>query len=204
MAEASATGAAAAALFQQGFLWVMLGVLAGMLLALLAVLLLRGPERVHFVLDGRGVHARVYVPEGCGALRLCALHHTGGAVEMACRGRPSAAGRAHAGSARDTALGRASAGCACGVRGQRCCFSIPVLAGAGYALPAGRFARWRRNMYAKLKRSRRRRSAPNCHGSSGNARSRVIKGEMPHADYAGMSRMTFRRSRRCFTIRCTR
>ena len=32
----------------------MLGVLAGMLLALLAVLLLRGPERVHFFMDRQG------------------------------------------------------------------------------------------------------------------------------------------------------
>lgn len=86
-AEASATGAAGVtALLRQGLLWVMLGVLAGMLLALLAVLLLRGPERVHFVMDRQGVHARVYVPQGCGALRLYARFTTPEAVERLAAG----------------------------------------------------------------------------------------------------------------------
>lgn len=76
-AEASATGAAGrGGTVSAGVLWVMLGVLAGMLLALLAVLLLRGPERAHFVMDRQGVHARIYMPEGCGALRLYARFTT--------------------------------------------------------------------------------------------------------------------------------
>ena len=64
----------------------MLGVLAGMLLALLAVLLLRGPERAHFVMDRQGVHARIYMPEGCGALRLYARFTTPEAVERLAAG----------------------------------------------------------------------------------------------------------------------
>lgn len=86
-AEASATGAAGVtALLRQGFLWVMLGLLAGMLAALLALMLLRGPERVHFVMDRAGVHARVYVPQGCGALRLYARFTTPEAVERLAAG----------------------------------------------------------------------------------------------------------------------
>ena len=64
----------------------MLGLLAGMLAALLALMLLRGPERVHFVLDRQGVHARVYVPEGCGALRLYARFTTPEIVERLAAG----------------------------------------------------------------------------------------------------------------------
>ena len=66
-AEASATGAAGVT-------------------ALLALMLLRGPERVHFVLDRQGVHARVYVPEGCGALRLYARFTTPEIVERLAAG----------------------------------------------------------------------------------------------------------------------
>lgn len=51
-------------LFAQGFFWLMLTVLAVMLALLFVLLCLQGPEKVHYVLDKDGVHARTYLPEG--------------------------------------------------------------------------------------------------------------------------------------------
>lgn len=81
-AEAAASGAAGVtALFGQGFLWTMLGLLAVMLAAVLALLLLQGAEQVHYVLDRQGVHARVYVRAGSGAPTLYARFVTPAAAE---------------------------------------------------------------------------------------------------------------------------
>lgn len=72
-AEAWASGeAGVTALLRQGFLWTMLALLGAVLLSVLALMLLRGPERVHYVLDRQGVHARAYVPQGCAAVRFYA------------------------------------------------------------------------------------------------------------------------------------
>ena len=104
-------------------------------------MLLRGPERVHFVLDRQGVHARVYVPEGCGALRLYARFTTPEIVERLAAGddRPPLEGLTLVKrvtlpweSIRRVRVWREGANVAV--------FPSPVLAGAGYALPAGRFA----------------------------------------------------------------
>lgn len=63
VAEAVSSGTAGIlALFSQGFFVTLMGVFIVMLLLTLALLLLQGPERVHFVLDKQGVHARTYLP----------------------------------------------------------------------------------------------------------------------------------------------
>lgn len=48
-------------LFSQGFFWLMLTVLAIMLGLLTVLLWLQGAEKVHYVLDKDGVHARTYL-----------------------------------------------------------------------------------------------------------------------------------------------
>ena len=64
--------AGAAALLKQGFFWKMVGLLALVLLACLALLCLQGTEKVHYVLDKQGVHVRVYLPKDAGVWRLYA------------------------------------------------------------------------------------------------------------------------------------
>lgn len=52
------------ALFKQGFLGTMLGVLAATVGGVWVLLYLQGVENVHVVLDRQGVHIRTYLPEG--------------------------------------------------------------------------------------------------------------------------------------------
>ena len=64
-AEASAAGmAGVTALFQQGLITTMLGMLALVLLAIFLLLHLQGAESVHTVLDKQGVHLRIYIAQG--------------------------------------------------------------------------------------------------------------------------------------------
>jgi len=64
-AEASAEGTAGIiALFEQGFLEMMLGMLALSLLAVWLLLHMQGVESVHTVLDRQGVHVRTYIVQG--------------------------------------------------------------------------------------------------------------------------------------------
>ena len=51
------------ALFLQGFFWVLVSVLGLMLLSLLCLLSMQGPEVVRFVLDKDGAHAYTYLQE---------------------------------------------------------------------------------------------------------------------------------------------
>ena len=52
------------ALFRQGFLGTMLGVLAATLGGIWLILWLQGVENVHVILDRQGVHIRTYLPQG--------------------------------------------------------------------------------------------------------------------------------------------
>lgn len=82
VAEACATGAdGVAALFTHGFFWTMMAVLGVMLFLILILLLLQGPEKVHYVLDKDGVHARTYLPKEAPSVRLYARFLTPQAVE---------------------------------------------------------------------------------------------------------------------------
>ena len=56
-------GKAVKALFLQGFFWVLVSVLGVMLLGLLCLLSIQGPEVVRFVLDKDGVHAYTYLQD---------------------------------------------------------------------------------------------------------------------------------------------
>ena len=63
-AEAAAAGQSGViALIAQGFGGVMMGLLAALLVLIAVLLHLRGEERVHYVLDKQGVHARTYVAD---------------------------------------------------------------------------------------------------------------------------------------------
>ena len=79
--EAAATGAqGVAALSSQGFFGVMLSVLGVMLGLLFLLLALQGTEKVHYVLDKQGVHARTYLHDP-GPVQLYARFITPEAVE---------------------------------------------------------------------------------------------------------------------------
>ncbi len=81
-AEAGVTGAdGVAALFTQGLFWTLMAILALMLLLISMMLALQGPEKVHYVLDKEGVHARVYLPEEMSPVQLYARFLTPQAVE---------------------------------------------------------------------------------------------------------------------------
>lgn len=63
--EAAASGTAGViALIDQGFLEMMLGMLALSLLAIWLILHMQGVESVHTVLDRQGVHVRTYIAQG--------------------------------------------------------------------------------------------------------------------------------------------
>lgn len=65
LAEAAASGAAGVALlFEQGFVGLMLSLLGGLLVLVLALLWLQGPEKVRYVMDKDGVKAYTYLPSG--------------------------------------------------------------------------------------------------------------------------------------------
>ena len=68
------------ALFLQGFLWMLLGVLGAMLLAMLIVLIVQGKEIVRYTLDKTGIHACTYLERET-ALKRCAHFVTAAAVE---------------------------------------------------------------------------------------------------------------------------
>lgn len=81
VAEAAAGGAAGVALMlSQGFFWTLMIVLGVSLVLICVVLWLQGTERVHYLLDREGVHARTYLCEP-DALRLYARFLSEEAVE---------------------------------------------------------------------------------------------------------------------------
>ena len=68
---------ALARLLEAGFAFTMLGLLAGLVVLILVILLLQGPEQVHYLMDREGVHVRTYLSDPTAA-RLSARFTTRG------------------------------------------------------------------------------------------------------------------------------